>query len=111
MHMAMAASASAACLTAARCCVFPTASGRGPWHEFADITDEILAPALARAGQLDFFIIGVGPDPWVLPASLRERFRAVNLSVDPMTTGPAVRTYNILLAENRRVGAGLIAVD
>jgi uncharacterized protein len=28
-----------------------------------------------------------------------------------MTTGAAVRTYNILLAENRRVGAGLIAVD
>jgi uncharacterized protein len=27
-----------------------------------------------------------------------------------MATGAAVRTYNILLAENRRVGAGLIAV-
>ncbi|MGB9218449.1 MAG: Mth938-like domain-containing protein, partial [Pseudolabrys sp.] len=28
-----------------------------------------------------------------------------------MATGAAVRTYNILLAENRRVGAGLIAVN
>jgi len=27
-----------------------------------------------------------------------------------MATGPAVRTYNILIAENRRVAAGLIAV-
>jgi len=27
-----------------------------------------------------------------------------------MATGAAVRTYNILLAENRRVGSGLIAV-
>ena len=51
------------------------------------------------------------PTLGALPARLRERFRAVNLSVDPMATGPAVRTYNILLAENRRVGAGLIAVD
>ena len=33
------------------------------------------------------------------------------MSVDAMATGAAVRTYNILLAENRRVGAGLIAVD
>jgi uncharacterized protein len=42
---------------------------------------------------------------------LRARFNAVSLSVDAMTTGAAVRTYNILLTENRRVGAGLIAVD
>ena len=27
-----------------------------------------------------------------------------------MTTGPAVRTYNVMLMEGRRVGAGLIAV-
>jgi uncharacterized protein len=28
-----------------------------------------------------------------------------------MPTGPAVRTYNILFGEGRRVGAALIAVD
>jgi uncharacterized protein len=27
-----------------------------------------------------------------------------------MTTAPAVRTYNVMLMEDRRVGAGLIAV-
>jgi uncharacterized protein len=45
-----------------------------------------------------------------LPEDLRKRFRDLSLSVDVMPTGAAVRTYNILLAENRRVGAGLIAV-
>ena len=30
---------------------------------------------------------------------------------DAMPTGAAVRTYNILLGERRRVGAALIAVD
>lgn len=89
---------------------FPDGIWAWPLTNFSELTEELLAPALARADQLDFFIIGVGNDPVVLPAGLRERFRAVNLSVDPMTTGPAVRTYNILLAENRRVGAGLIAV-
>jgi hypothetical protein len=44
----------------------------------------------------------------VLPDRLRQQFRELSLSVDAMTTGAAVRTYNILLAENRRVGAGLI---
>jgi len=89
---------------------FPDGIWAWPVAGVAELTEELLAPALARADQLDFFIIGGGGDPWVLPASLRERFRAVNLSVDPMATGAAVRTYNILLAENRRVGAGLIAV-
>jgi len=89
---------------------FPDGIWAWPVTRAADLTEELLAPALARAESLDFFIIGGGADPFVLPAALRERFRAANLSVDPMATGPAVRTYNILLAENRRVGAGLIAV-
>lgn len=89
---------------------FPDGIWAWPVSSVADLTEEMLAPALARAADLDFFIIGGGADPWVLPGRLRERFRAVSLSVDPMATGPAVRTYNILLAENRRVGAGLIAV-
>jgi uncharacterized protein len=89
---------------------FPDGIWAWPVTEVSDLAEVLLAPALARAGDLDFFILGGGTDPWVLPAPLRERFRAANLSVDPMATGPAVRTYNILLAENRRVGAGLIAV-
>ena len=39
------------------------------------------------------------------------RFREAHISVDTMTTGPAVRTYNVMLMEGRRVGAGLIAVE
>jgi uncharacterized protein len=69
-----------------------------------------LAAAFDRAGNLDFFLIGTGGDPWPLPEHLRLRFREVSLRVDSMPTGAAVRTFNILLAENRRVGAGLIAV-
>jgi uncharacterized protein len=46
-----------------------------------------------------------------MPESLRARFRAAHISVDAMTTGPAVRTYNVMLMEGRRVGAGLIAID
>ena len=74
------------------------------------LTEATLAAVFDRAQVLDFFLIGAGRDPWVLPEGLRGRFRDVSLSVDTMPTGAAVRTYNILLAENRRVGAGLIAV-
>jgi uncharacterized protein len=76
----------------------------------AALTDQSLVPILARADALDLFLIGAGRDPWALPALLRQRFRDAGLSVDTMTTGAAAQTYNILLGEGRRVGAGLIAV-
>jgi uncharacterized protein len=57
------------------------------------------------------FLIGADRNPWRIPDRLRERFRVAGISVDAMTTGAAAQTYNILLGENRRVGAGLIAVE
>jgi uncharacterized protein len=82
-----------------------------PVGNVSELTLAALEPALKRGGTLDVFLIGVGREPWPLPERLRTRFRDLGVSVDTMATGAAVSTYNILLAENRRVGAGLIAVD
>jgi uncharacterized protein len=76
----------------------------------AALSEETLSLAFARAGELDFFILGSGAAPWIMPESLRARFREAQISLDTMTTGAAVRTYNVMLMESRRVGAGLIAV-
>ena len=89
---------------------FPDGIWAWPVTNVAGLTAESLAAAFDRAGNLDFFLIGTGGDPWPLPEHLRLRFREVSLRVDSMPTGAAVRTFNILLAEDRRVGAGLIAV-
>jgi uncharacterized protein len=77
----------------------------------AAVTEEALSLAFARAGELDYFILGTGAEPWTAPQALRTRFRETHISLDTMTTGPAVRTYNVMLMESRRVGAGLIAVS
>ena len=77
----------------------------------ADVTADSLALVFERSDSLDFFIIGTGVAPWIMPPPLRERIRDGHISVDVMTTGPAVRTYNVMLMENRRVGAALIAID
>ena len=77
----------------------------------AELTDDVLALVFARADAIDFFILGTGDAPWIVPGSLRARFRDAHVSVDAMTTSPAVRTYNVMLMEGRRVGAGLIAID
>ena len=77
----------------------------------ADVTADRLSLVFANGAALDFFIIGTGSAPWVMPDSLHARFHEAHIAVDAMTTGPAVRTYNVMLMEGRRVGAGLIAIE
>ena len=86
--------------------------GIWPWPVSApqELTDNLLAPVFARAGDLDFFILGTGALPWTVPTPWRLRFRDAHISLDAMTTGPAIRTYNVMLMEGRRLGAGLIAI-
>ncbi len=81
-----------------------------PVDGLAALTEDVFAPVFARGGELDFFIIGTGTEPWIMPEPLRQKFRLAHLSADTMTTGAAVRTYNVMLMESRRVGAGLIAI-
>jgi uncharacterized protein len=90
---------------------FPDGIWAWPITDLTELNEAALRAAFERADGLDFFLIGAGRDPYALPEDLRQKFREVLLSVDAMATGAAVRTYNILLAENRRVGAGLIAVN
>ena len=81
-----------------------------PVADTSELTPEALSMALARAGDMDFFVLGTGTEHWAAPQSLRARFRDAHISLDAMMTGPAVRTYNVMLMESRRVGAGLIAI-
>ena len=76
----------------------------------SEINEETLARALGSR-DVELFLVGTGATPWLMPETLRWRFRDARIGVDVMPTGPAVRTYNILFGERRRVGAALIAVD
>jgi uncharacterized protein len=67
--------------------------------------------ALAADAAIDHFLLGTGKDMVALAQPVREAFRDRRIVLEAMTTGAAVRTYNILLGERRRVGALLIAVD
>ena len=62
------------------------------------------------ANSIDTLIVGTGTNMWVPPAELRSALRAVRVVLDAMQTGPAIRTYNIMMGERRRVAAALIAV-
>lgn len=76
----------------------------------ADITTETLQKVLAEAGDVEFLLVGTGMDIRLLDADLKSALRSRNISSDPMSTGAAVRTFNVMLAESRPVAAALIAV-
>ena len=77
----------------------------------AEITLESLAPVLATADDIDVLMIGLGHDITGLSPDVRAALREQGIIVEAITTGSAVRTYNVLLAEHRAVAAALIAVD
>jgi uncharacterized protein len=65
----------------------------------------------ADPGKIEILLVGTGKDLRPLPKALREALRERHISADPMSTGAAVRTYNVLLAEDRAVAAALVAVE
>ena len=75
-----------------------------------DITGESLERVFAAKG-VELFMLGTGKQPWLMPEALRWRFRDARIGLEVTPTGAAVRTYNILFGERRRVGAALIAVE
>ena len=81
-----------------------------PVTDPSQISAESLARVFAGKG-VELFMLGTGKQPWLMPEALRWRFRDARIGVEVMPTGAAVRTYNILFGERRRVGAALIAVD
>ena len=64
-----------------------------------------------QAEKIEILLVGTGTELKPLPPAMRQAFREAGISADPMSTGAAVRTYNVLLAEDRAVAAALVAVD
>lgn len=77
----------------------------------AEIDRAALAPIFEQAEELDLLIVGTGADIAGFSAELRGELRAAGVGVEVMATVPAIRTYNILLSEGRRVAAALIALS
>ena len=66
---------------------------------------------LDEAGEIEVLLLGMGKNLKIIPAEIKAALKARNISSDTMSTGAAVRTYNVMLSESRAVAAALIAVD
>ena len=76
-----------------------------------DLTVENFERVLSEADDIEILLVGSGADLIPIKPDLRSKLRQVNISADPMATGAAVRTYNVLVAEGRAVAAAFLAVE
>lgn len=89
----------------------PTGIWAWPVTTAEDINEVSLERVFANASEIDLLVIGTGHSTWTAPEALRWRLRDLRVAIEIMATSAAVRTYNILQGERRRVAAALIAVD
>jgi len=82
-----------------------------PVTGFAEVDATTLPPDLFGEAAVDLLLLGSGSRMAPLSFELRVALRAVGTVVEVMDTGAAVRTYNVLLGEQRRLAAALIAVN
>lgn len=77
---------------------------------FADISLGGFEPLLAKGISVDLLLLGCGAGMRLPPPDLRSALREHGIVLEPMDTGAACRTFNILLTEDRQVAAALIAL-
>ncbi|HXQ51782.1 MAG TPA: Mth938-like domain-containing protein [Stellaceae bacterium] len=87
--------------------VFPDATRAWSVAAMDQVTLASLDPVIARGG-VEILLIGCGRRMALVAKELRASLKAAGIVVDAMDTGAACRTYNVLLAEDRRVAAALL---
>lgn len=88
-------------------------SGMHKWEVYsaAEIAGLDFSLIFQRSDEIDVFLIGTGKDISFIDDEVRQKFRDHSIILEPMSTGAAVRTYNVLMAEKRAVSAGFIAIE
>ncbi|MDH7795574.1 MULTISPECIES: Mth938-like domain-containing protein [unclassified Beijerinckia] len=92
--------------------IIATPVGIHAWtvNDISELDIASLRPVFdAPKETVELLLIGTGRSLVPLPPAIRQALRARGLRFDPMATGHAVSTYNILLGERRKVAAALIA--
>ncbi len=78
-----------------------------------DLDERALAPLFAETaeapGSVEFLVIGTGARMALASQALRAALGKAGVRFEAMATGPALRVYNVMRAEDRRVAAALIA--
>lgn len=88
-------------------------SGMYSWRvtDVAALSPVYFDLVFAERGNLDWVLLGTGSSMTRPPRSVTQAFAERSIALDFMSTASAVRTYNVVLAEGRRVAAAFITVE
>ncbi|MEZ5647708.1 MAG: Mth938-like domain-containing protein [Alphaproteobacteria bacterium] len=85
-----------------------------PWaiQSLEQVTLEGIKPILGsqQNATLELLLLGCGKSFSPPPRGLRQELEALGTALEPMDTGAACRTFNVLASEDRRVAAALICI-
>ena len=87
--------------------VLPDRTVEWPVSTLVEVTEAALAE-VTQQGSVEILVLGTGARMAPVPGALRVALKRAGIVVEPMDTGAACRTYNVLVAEDRRVAAALI---
>ena len=90
--------------------VFPTRVLAWTPSRLEDVDAASLEPVAAAEPPVEVLLLGTGARFALPPPALRSALRARGVVIEAMATPAACRTFNVLLAEDRRVAAALIAM-
>lgn len=76
--------------------------------KFENLTLKNFGPLIQKAEEIDVLLLGVGNKMQFFDPKMKAALSAKGLAVDVMDTGAACRTYNVLMAEGRRVAAAML---
>jgi len=91
--------------------VWPEESRNWAATSMEDLSFDSLKPILDLERSVEVLLLGCGTSIAPIPKDLRSAVREFGVVMEPMDTGAACRTYNVLMSEERRVAAALIAVE
>lgn len=88
-------------------------SGMRAWapRTAAEITINDFIEVIAEQTTIDVLLIGTGAKMQRLSSEIIDSLKSHNIAFDVMSTSAAIHSYNLMLGEDRRVAAALIAVD
>ncbi len=97
--------------TAHESAVFVFADETRSWPDVTDLeslNNHSFDALVAQKDKIDVLLIGTGKRMKPLPSALQQYLQENGLYPDVMDTGAACRTFNVLVAEGRRVVAALL---
>ncbi|MBK1668361.1 hypothetical protein CKO28_09975 [Rhodovibrio sodomensis] len=81
-----------------------------PVGSFEEVTPESLQAVTDPEADIGVLLLGCGQRMQLVTSALRDPVREAGVVIEPMDTGAAARTFNVLMMEERRVAAALLAV-